>query len=99
MHALMPWLLKYRILARPEDNASQHPKDLENRYPSLRFKSLHNVFALTEDENEEDSPKALGTVASRRALFGGIAASKNGLTDGSHRTSTSATPSVSVISV
>lgn len=53
VYALMPWLHKYRILARPEQlargNRYQSSTDLEKHFPSLNFMSLHNL------DTEKDS--------------------------------------------
>jgi len=56
VYALMPWLHKYRIQARPK---SKRLKDIETQFPSLKFKSLRNVLSSVnngypgEDEGEE----------------------------------------------
>ena len=78
MHALMPWLDKYRILARPEEADDDKKAELEEKYPSLTFVSLHNVYAeiggdagnedLTEDHEDEDSNEA---IPSRSVLLTG----------------------------
>lgn len=54
VYALKPWLHKYRILARPEQMTSQYfSRDLEKRFPSLRFVSLRNVHVLDDFNDEE----------------------------------------------
>ena len=45
VYALMPWLHKYRVLARPEQLTSSDyfASDPEKQFPSLNFVSLHNL--------------------------------------------------------
>lgn len=54
VYALMPWLHKYRISARPEQltcSSKYLSTDIEKQFPSLNFISLHN-FGEAEDSGE-----------------------------------------------
>ena len=54
VYALMPWLQKYRIQARPEQAKSQHFADVEKQFPSLDFVSLRNVYTTFQDDGSDD---------------------------------------------
>lgn len=59
VYALMPWLQKYRIQARPESAKqsqflSQFLTDPENQYPSMRFVSLRRIISAEADAEDSE---------------------------------------------
>lgn len=69
VYALMPWLHKYRILARPKQQQQNEEQlaDMEDMYPSLNFVSLRNVYSTGEDaEGVAANGVFQGTLIGRR---------------------------------
>jgi hypothetical protein len=56
VYALMPWLHKYRIMAREDETAllDQKRGDLEQRYPSLKFISLRAMNMATNCSEKKE---------------------------------------------
>lgn len=58
VYALMPWLHKYRILARSDQTDKKKLNDIEKEFPSLHFVSLRNVYNsgnnIDDDDDEAD---------------------------------------------
>ena len=71
----MPWLHKYRILARPEQltNSEYLNKDPEKQFPSLNFVSLHNIDVSEDNGNEEEAEGAVIVKLKRTAGHSGNA--------------------------